>query len=292
MRGLHRLVIAVLLTLGLVAPAWATTSVIKRTITTGRGSVASVAALTTSLVAQGSGDTGTPAELVFEGTTNAFRDSGEAIKVEFNTNLAGPRLLIYTNNLATTANPKAEVNTALGVDGGGLVGMSNKAQTVPMLWFSADTNVNHNFTPTTLPQIGASNGIFIVDTAHVATFTAKNGPLDNLQMERCENGVAVENTVNDGLYPQFFGGGATREDLCRQDTGAEIPEAQELSKNIAVLAHSLNGSVGLSPNVATPSSEDTITVNSPFFVALGADFRLAPAQDYQTSTLTVELVTQ
>jgi hypothetical protein len=105
-------------------------------------------------------------------------------------------------------------------------------------------------------------------------------------------------------YPQLFGNpGVFNSDLCNAGgditingtfiaANAKVPFAEELSKNIAVVAHSCLGTQCTAPDLSTANPADTKTVNSPFFLPIAADFRFAPGQDYATSTLTLELVTQ
>ena len=242
----------------------------------------------TQVVTQGTADT--PATLSFGDGGNDFRDSGEAIKVVVDTNVAANRLIIYTNNLGAEASPKACLDTSKGIDSGGLVGSSDCAQTVPLVWGVTDANGDYTFTPRPLPDVGASNAVFVTDRAHVASFTALGSALDNVALERCADEVDVTNTAGDGLYPQFFGVPGQNLDLCRQDTKAKVPEAEELSKNIAVVGFDFLGTAGKAPNV--PASSGSIDVTSPIYVPVAADFRKARAQNYTTNTLTIELVTQ
>jgi hypothetical protein len=242
----------------------------------------------TAIVAQGTADT--PATLSFGAGGNAFRDSGEAIKVNVSTNLAANRVIVYTDNLNATASPQAALDTSKGNDGGGLVGVSDRGQIVPMLWVIKDTNLDHVFTAATV----GDDEIYITDLAHVATYVTAGSTLDNQAMKRCADSVSVPNATGDGLYPQFFGGPSVNQDLCDQTSGAPIPQAQELSKNIAVVAFGCLGTACTAPNLSTPSPADTVAVTSPIYLPLGANFSVstATAQDYATSTLTVELVTQ
>lgn len=274
------------LAMAFAGQAEAFTSRQKSTISVTGSGVTESTTFNTAIVAQGTADT--PAALSFGAGGNAFRDSGEALKVTVSTNLAANRVIIYTDNLNGLANPQAQLNTALGIDGGGLVGVTDRTQIVPMLWVVADTNVDHAFTTATI----GDDEIFITDLAHVATFTTVGSTLDNQAMKRCADSVSVPNTPNNGLYPQFFGGPGVNQDLCDQVTGVKIAQAEELSKNIAVVAHSFLAAVGTAPNLATPNPADSITVTSPIYLPLGANFSTAPAQDYSTSTLNVELVTQ
>jgi len=276
--------------------AEAFTSRQKSTLSVAASGVTEATTLATTVVSQGTADL--PATLTFGTGTNAFRDSGEAVKLTVTTNLAANRVIIYTDNLNALANPQAQIDTATGIDGGGLVGVTDRAQIVPLLWVVADTNIDYTFTTATI----GDDEIFITDRAHVATFTTVGSALDNQAMKRCADNVSVPNALNNGLYPQFFGGPGVNQDLCDQVSGAPIAQAQELSKNIAVVAFNCfpNPTTAvpecLVPNLATPSPADTITMSSgaptPIYVPLGADFRSAPAQDYATSTLTLELVTQ
>src|SRR3989338_1429097 len=226
------------------------------------------------------GDVGpVPADLV---------DSGEALKISVNTNVAGNRLIISTDNLRTgvgAADPRFCDDTAKGNDGGGLVGIptaglpDNCKFTVPLVWAVRDANDNYGFVKhvSPPPAIGADNGVFMTDRAHVRTFTARNGTLDNVGTKFCDaaatHGVPETNTADDGLYPQYFGEGGENLDICRTSDSTKILEAEELSKNIAVIALGLAGSSGTAPDVTTASATDTISVSSPFYVPLAADFR-------------------
>lgn len=271
----------------LAAGADAYTPKLKSTISVTASGVTESTTFSTAIVAQGTADTA--ATLSFGTGGNAFRDSGEAIKVNVSTNLAANRVIVYTDNLNATASPQASLNTALGNDGGGLVGVTDRGQIVPMLWVIKDTNLDHVFTTATV----GDDEIYITDRAHVATYVVPVGStLDNQAMKRCADSVSVPNTPSDGLYPQFFGGPSVNQDLCDQTSGDAIPQAQELSKNIAVVTFNCLGTACTAPDLSTASPLDTIAVTSPIYLPLGANFSTAPAQDYATSTLTVELVTQ
>jgi hypothetical protein len=241
------------------------------------------------VVVQGTADTA--GTLDFGTGGNTFRDSGKAIKVVVDTNVAANRLIFYTNNLGTGAVPKACLDTSKGVDGAGLVGVTDCATAVPMVWGVVDVNDDYSFTAVPSPGIGATNAVFLTDLAHVATFTAKNSALDNLAMKRCSDDVVVTNAPGNGLYPQFFGSAGADLDLCRQSDGSKVLEAEELSKNIAVVAFSFLGTKGLATNTITPG-DPAVDVTSPIYVPIAADFRKATAQNYATNTLTLELVTQ
>lgn len=266
--------------------AWAFTSTGNSSTVTVDGTVAESTTFSSSIVQQGSADV--PATLGFGSGGNGFRDSGEAIKVTVDTNVANNRLIIYTNNLGASASPKACLDTSKGNDGGGLVGKTDCTKTVPLLWAINDTNVDHNFTTGTV----GDDEIYITDLAHAATFTPKNSAVDNQQMKFCASGTAQPNTTGDGLYPQFFGGVGVDKDLCDAVSGSKIAAAEELSKNIAVFAFGFSGTTGLAPNLSTPSPSDTISVTSPVYLAVGADFTGASPQDYGTNSLTVELIAQ
>ena len=250
------------------------------------GGVQATTSFATQVVVQGTSDT--PATIGFGTGGNDFRDSGEAVKVSVNTNVANNRIIIYTENLSATANPKACLDTSTGIDGGGLVGVTDCSQAVPLLWVVADTNVDHTFTTAVI----GDDEIFVTDHAHVASFTNTGSALDNKAMVLCRNpATAIPNPANNGLYPQFFGNPGLNEDLCDAAAPTTVV-SQELSKNIAVVAHSFSGTVGTAPNLTTPDPADSITVTSPIYLPIGADFIGAAPQDYATSTLTLELVTQ
>jgi len=270
--------------------------------------------LTANVVLQNTGSPGTAAALTWGVGGNDFRDSDRAIRVDVDTNLAANRILIYTDNLDGGAVPQAQLDTSLGNDGGGLVGVTDSTQIVPVLWGVEDANPDYNFGGTV-----GDNEVFITDRAHVATYVdavlggasaAEKQKLDTLAMKRCDNDAPVANADNAGTaedperYPQLFGDpGVFDSDLCNDGgditidgtfiaAGAKVPFAEELSKNIAVLAFGCLGTSCTAPDLSTPSPADSKAVVSPFFVPLAADFRFAPGQDYSTNTLTVELVTQ
>lgn len=299
----------------------------KVTVSASASGVTPVTTLTTTIVKQ---LTGAASALAFEGSGNDFRNSGEALQVGVSTNVAGNRLIIYTDNFAGNPAPcfdSANNNPALGPvgnDGGGLVGIKidtndkvSCQNTVPMIWALGVTglqptsdpkvftgtasNVNYTFNPAAIPGVGASNGVLITDRAHKLTFTAavgapQNGTLDNQDLVFCSGGALGDARFlanNDGLFPQFFGEDLKNSDLC--STASTDPKdvvSQELSKNIAVVGFNFSGTSGLVPNLATAASDDVVQVSSPLFIPLGADFRFAPPGNYATSTLTVELVTQ
>jgi len=299
-------------------------------LTVGAEAFTSKQARSVSVTASGVTDTSVlqPLQVVQQGTAdvagtltfgvggNNFRDSGVALKVDGASNAAANRLIIYTNNLSATASPQAALDTGLGNDGGGLVGVTDRSKIVPLLWVIKDTNVDHVFTSATI----GDDEIYITDRAHVATYVdavlagasaAEKQKLDTLAMKRCDDGTAVPNPDNAGTaldperYPQFFGSpGIVNSDLCSASAvavtingttinpNAEIPFAKELSKNIAVVAFNCIGTACTAPDLSTPSPLDTISVTLPVYLPIGGDFRTAPAQDYATSTLTVDLVTQ
>ena len=254
--------------------------------------------------------------MTFGAGGNTYRDSQRAIRVDVNTNLAANRILFYTNNGPLTAVPQCALNTELGNDCGGLIGVIDKTQVVPLLWAVEDTNTpDFNFGASPSDAIG--NEVYITDRAHVTTYVdavlggasvAEKEKLDILAMKMCDGGAPVANADNAGTpadpqrYPQLFGSpGIVNSDLCNAGAditinGTLIPAntkvlfSEELSKNIAVVAFSCLGTQCTAPDLTTPGL--TKTVNSPFFLPLAADFRSAPGQDYATSTLTLELVTQ
>jgi len=266
------------------------------------------------VVQQGTADVA--GTLTFGAGGNTFRDSGVALKVDGSSNAAANRLIIYTNNLSGGAIPQAALDTSLGNDGGGLVGVTDKSKIVPLLWVIKDTNVDHVFTSATI----GDDEVYVTDRAHVATYVdavlagqpaSEKQKLDTLAMKRCDNGTPVANPDNAGTsadperYPQFFGSpGIADSDLCSAaaspvtiagttiNPNDVIPFAKELSNNIAVVAFNCLGTACTAPDLSTPSPLDTISVTLPVYLPIGADFRSAPAQNYATNTLTVELVTQ
>ena len=280
----------------------------------------------TQIVVQGPGDV--PGSLGFGAGGNIFRDSNVAVKVAVNTNLAANRIIIYTENLSTAlgpTDPKFCDDTAKGNDGGGLVGLSDCKITVPMVWAVLDANANYSFTEVPDPGVGATNAVFVTDRAHVVDFVesvlgagaaaSEKQKLDVLQMKRGATGPIVPNPDNAGtfndpqVFPHFFGTTGQDSDLYSAEPAAvtlipasgpsitiqpneKIPFAEELSKNIAVVAFGFLGTAGTAPDVTTSSPSDTISVTSPIYIPIGADFRKATSQDYSTKTLTVELITQ
>lgn len=311
MRRFWTYVVGLVIGLPMIGPAEAYTSKTKAAaLSVGASGVAELKTLTVGVVQQNTADvTGT---LTFAGTSNAFRDSGAALKLTIDTNVPNNRVIIYTDNLSAGAIPQFCENTALGNDGGGLVGTlptPGCKSTVPMVWglgvtgIAADpdgnplhfvgTSTNTDYVFTQNPSgPGATNGVFITDLAHVVTFTTANSTLDNQAMKRCSDNVVVTNTAGDGLYPQFFGGAGIDRDLCDNVSGLKIAAAEELSKNIAVIAHGCSGTTCNVPHLATSNPADQIKVTGPFYVPIVADFRFAPPQNYATNTLTVELVSQ
>ena len=272
-------------------------------------------ALTTAVVTQNSGEPGTASTLTFGTGGNTYRDSGRAIRVTVDTNLAANRILIYTNNGPATAVPQCALDTEKGNDCGGLIGVTDRTQVVPLLWAVEDANPDFNFGASPSDAIG--NEVFITDRAHVTTYVdaalsgasaAEKQKLDILAMKMCDGGALVANADNAGTpadpqrYPQLFGSpGVVNSDLCNAGAditingtlilaNAKVPFSEELSKNIAVVAFSCLGTQCTAPDLTTPGL--TKTVNSPFYLPMAADFRTAPGQDYASSTITVELVTQ
>ena len=292
----------------LADPAFAFTSKGMQTVSVSASGVADTTLLSpVVVVAQGTADT--PATLGFGTGGNTFRNSGDALKIDLTSNAAGNRLIIYTDNLSGSANPQAQLNTGTGIDGGGLVGVTDKSQIVPLLWALEQTNAAHNFGATV-----GDDEVFVTDKAHVRTFVTvvpgqtMGGTLDNMALKMCDAAatqpIPVANIPNDGLYTQYFGIGGQNRDVCSNEAGpvtingvtiaagAKIPQAEELSKNIAVVAFGFIGKIGTAPKLSTPDPTDTMTLTAPFYMPVAADFRNAPAQNYATSTLTVELVTQ
>lgn len=245
---------------------------------------------------------------------NGLRDSNEALKITFDSNLPGARLVIYTKNSSAQANPKYCDNPATGRDGGGLVGIPTSARpdackfVVPLLWVVKDTNVDHQFTP----AVVGDDEVYVVDAAHMRTLlpaAEKNTPLDNIATKFCDpdafHPLAPVNFFDDGLYPQYFGGQARRLDICSDYAlptvihghfvfpGERIPEAEELSLNIAVVVYNIFRTKGLVPNLSTPDPNDNIAVTSPIYLPLAADYRTAqPGVVYWTSTFTIEILHQ
>ena len=283
--------------------------------------------LTSAVVLQNSGEPGTASTLTFGAGGNTYRDSGRAIRVDVNTNLAANRILFYTDNLAggaVPAVPQCSLDTELGNDCGGLIGVTDRSQVVPLLWAVEDANPDFNFGAS--PSDGIGNEVYTTDRAHVTTYVdaalplataAEKQKLDTLAMKMCDGGAPVANADNAGSatdpqrYPQFFGSpGVANSDLCSASVSQVVIDpdgagtapnitinlndkvnfSEELSKNIAVVAFSCLGTSCTAPNLSSPGFTKTVT--SPFFMPLAADFRTAPGQDYASSTITVELVTQ
>ena len=316
--------------LGLTVQAEAFTSRQPRTVPITGSGVTATMTMDADVVTQGSGDPGTVVPLSFGSGVNDFRDSGESIRITINSNLAGNRVIIYTDNLNSGAVPKFCDDTSKGNDGGGLVGAGAGADdckvTVPLLWAVQDSNVtNYGFTSGTI----GDDEIFITDRAHVVTYVdgalgigapvAEKQKLDTMLMKRCDTGAAVANPDSAGTladperYPQLFGSpGIADSDMCSAQVApitisgitiqpcpslpcpadSRVPFAQELNKNIAVVGYGFLGTVGNAPDLSSPSTTDFIAVTSPFYLPIAADFRTASGQSYATSTLTVELVTQ
>ena len=287
--------------------------------TTATGSVVESTTFGVSVVQQGSSDV--PATLGFEGGANDVRNSGEAIKVTINTNVALNRLIISTDNTAGGANPQycfdtGNTNPTLGPigDGGGLVGVPTTADpnfcrnTVPLVWAlgvtnilpktgdttgkvftGSSTNVSYNFIANPSGP-GATNAVFFTGKAHRWSFTTANTALDNNDLVFCGTTFAVANPDNDGLYPQFFGEPTLNRDLCL--SGSSTVTSQELSKNIAVVGFGFSGTKGNIPRLDTAASDDIVEVNSPLYLPVAADFRGAAPGTYSTNKIVVELVTQ
>src|SRR3989338_4379165 len=123
--------------------------------------------LTTAVVTQNSGEPGTVSTLTFGTGGNTYRDSGRAIRVTVDTNLAANRILIYTNNGPATAVPQCSLNTELGNDCGGLIGVTDRSQVVPVLWAVEDANPDFNFGAS--PSDATGNAGDITDRAHRPT---------------------------------------------------------------------------------------------------------------------------
>lgn len=303
---------AVILAAGLTpGPAAAFTSKQKVTLGGVSGGVTESTAFNAVYVTSGSSPDQVVLNVSFGEGPNTLRASGESVRVTVDTNLAANRVIMYTDNTAGTAVPKANVDTGTGNDAGGAVG-ADLVSIAPMLWVIAQTNVNP--TPT---QAGVGDDeVFIVGRGHVRTFVtvvpgqAKNGVLDNMALKLCNTAtppIPVTNIANDELYTQYFGAENQNLDICSAAAGnvtingvtyapnQKLPFAEELVKNIATVAFGCIGSGTGSctaPKLDTPDPSDSITVNSPFYLPLMGDFRSAPAQTYGTNTLTVELVTQ
>ena len=243
-----------------------------------------------------------------DSSASDFRDSNESLKVSFDVNVPGARIFIFTNNQHPLANPRFCGDPATGIDGGGLVGVSDCRATVPVVWAVLDTNTDYSFRPKVLPELGAENSVFITDRAHVRTFADVNGPIDNILTKFCDpaatNAVLPTNTLGDGLYPQYFGAGSVSLDLCSASDhvvfypggyiwpGDSIPQAQELSKNIAVVAFNLFNTKARVPDLSTADPADSLELTSPIYLPMGADFRRAFSMNYGSNTLDVNLVHQ
>ena len=248
---------------------------------------------------------------------NELRNSHESLKITFNTNLPGARIIIHTDNTGALANPRYCDDPIKGNDGGGLVGVPtapdpNRCKlTLPMVWGVLDNNLTYTFQP--VPNgYGASNWVFITDLSHVRTFLSaaeRNTPLDNIATKFCDptatHAVSPGNIIDDGLYPQYFGAVGPSLDICSDYAlpalirgkfifpGDPIPDAQELSKNIAVIAYSIIGTQAKAPDLSTSDSSDSITVTSPVYLPIAADFRTAlPGVTYTQTTLQVEIIVQ
>ena len=363
-------VLSVAIGLGWPGQVYAYTSKQKTTVPSVGGGVTALQALSVTIVQQGTG--GAVSVLDFPITTaDDLRDSGEALKVAIDTNLAANRLLIYTDNTASSANPKcallpAELDTARSCSG--LVGVSDQKTTVPLVWAvgisgvtvdplgrqnvlkASSTAVDYSFTPTAT-GVGATNGVLVTDLSQRATFTAAltnlsttdKQQMDTLAMRFCSPTNNPTGTVSNpdqtdetkAYYPQFFGAPNVDKDLCNNGAGAvtiggigpiptcsgtainvdclkgldpagtgnlvylsKVPFAEELSKNIAVVAFNCTRLECLVPNLTTTAVNDFYAVQvatagtMALYLPMAADFRGSTGQDYATNTITLELVTQ
>lgn len=223
----------------------------KATVSVG-GSIDVAQSLTVSIVRQNKPDNEQPilTSIGFGGGPNRYQDSGAALKVSVNTNIAGNRVIIYTNNTTYTG-----LRTK-GQDGGGLLGASLK-ESVPLVWALSLMNERDHTDPDKKAagikmadsfngdypfdwktgKPGANKAAFISDLSHQSTYVdaieslttdEDKDALDNLDMRYCKLGTTVfENTeqpphdlTNPQVFPQFFGGAGVDRDLCNASGSA------------------------------------------------------------------------
>lgn len=275
-------------------------------------------AFTVSSVLQGTGAAGA---IDFGTSPVGFADSGEALKIKGGTNQVNNRLIIYTdNNTNTTLPNKAPTgDPATGVDGSGLVGQTDPAQTVALFWGcdttannSPNTDVDYAFGNPQVPVDGGSgNCTYIVDVRHTMSFTAVNSTLDNAPLFTLA-GTSVTNTAGDGLYPQLWDSdlysSATVHTTATKVSPSLYSTIATVMFNIGPVATGTDNGffVGTMPQIKTydgipgsVKSGDVITARlsktdatagGELYLAIGGDFNGKPAQTYSTAKLFVALV--
>lgn len=213
-----------------------------------------------------------------------------------------------------------------GSDGGGMVGQTVKGYIAALYWGASDTpNTpaaytfgtsnwsyivdkwhNHTYVPT------LSDGI-TVDPNYAA--------LDTANFYKVAGATAEANTANEGsgaykkLYPQLWDedlydapvGTTGRKVFSILVGGVEQTVGQALYKSIGTVAYSIQTGTGADaayytcqmPKLSTSDTSDSITArlgkitgtNDAFiYLAIGGDFTGLPAQVYNTSSLSIEMV--
>lgn len=267
-------------------------------------------AFTTTVVAQGTTTPDLTGGVIFD-TPTGITNSSKALKITGGTNEANARIVIYTDNNSNTVPPNQVpgVDPETGIDGAGLVGQTNPALVAPMFWGAKsaangdpNSSVVYTFTNPASPVEGSSgNSVYIVDKRHTKSFTTVGSVLDNVVLYYADGSSGPVNTLNDGLYPQFWGA-----DLYDSPTdhSAAHKVSPALFSSIATIVYGIapgtDSYVCNVPNLTTLNPSDSVTAkltrygsgttDSYLYVCIGADFTGKPAQAYSTGRLFVEIV--
>ncbi len=313
-----------------VAPVMAytvipTTSVQTITATgTIAGNTVAFAAVVTDTAGAGSGSTVTFTSP--SGKTN----SGALLNITGGTNLAGARVIIYTDNdllFTDKANdPRAKYTGTGGTidptkdysgsDGSGMVGAVVKGYIASLYWGASNTpNTPAAYTFAYDTNGNPTNASWVVDKWHKRTYVPVSDAtgLDTMSLYQPASNVAESNVANEGtgtykaLYPQYWD--VDLYDKPASDTSRKVATAaQALYKNIATVAYSIQAvTTGTDagyydcqmPKFSTSDTSDYVTArlgkvsgtNDAFiYLAIGGDFTGLPAQTYSTGNFCVAMV--
>ncbi|MFH1593651.1 MAG: hypothetical protein ABID09_03015 [Candidatus Omnitrophota bacterium] len=250
--------------------------------------------------------TGAGASLVFE-APSGIANSGEALKIKGGTNELDARIIVYTDNDILAADPRYAGDQSTGIDGGGLVGETNKKISVALLWGVETTeaagiagpnqNVDYTFDGNTDDGVGE---VYIVDKSHSHSFVPTTDPgLDTVNLYK-NDGTQLANPANEGpqgegLYPQLWD-----EPLYDAPTAPKTIIVPSLYSTIATLAFGLgyDGTDYLATvaDISTAITTDSVLakvgpgVSDPsLYYYIAGDFRGKPAQTYTTNQLNVAM---
>lgn len=204
---------------------------------------------------------------------SGIQNAGQYVQIDYNSNAAGARIVIRTDNKNNTLPSKPYTGT---IEGSGLVGVTDTTATIPLLWVifddlgSAKTFV---FKGDTDP-LGTSHGDLLGATERGA------GEAEGLVVDKNNKTTAGTGAGEVGGY----------EDV-RVQGYATVVVPQGTGGLLGGFPSDKDGAADGNGN-GNIADDGLRTCASPVFLVLGADFNGAVAQAYSTNTLALDLIVQ